>query len=230
MLGLGKGLSVKGRWHLRLAITGILIAFISSTVLDFLPSRHAVLVTDYRYEALDWLSRAAAVILIIAFLLWLKALWRVPRCGPLYVAFLTAGMFCFLFANFGSIVYAKSPVFGAQWWSALGEALLAAVKSPGATLILAAPFLLLALIAAFVARSGRIAASAAVFGGGIGALSWIYVVGYIDAQVALVERKWTASALALGSMPLKGLLLLAALYALYVILLHLTGAHRRNNL
>lgn len=197
---------------------GILLTFISSTAIDFLPSRHAVTVTDHRYELLDWLSRAAAVTLIVAFLLWLRALWRSPSRGPLFVGFIGVGMALFLFANFGAILYAKSLAFGAQWSDSLREVLLNAINAPGTTVVLAAPFLLLALIAAVVARSGRIAAGTILFIVGITVLGWIYLAGYIDSQAALAERKWTTSAFTLGFVPLKSLLLLAALYLFSLIL------------
>ena len=105
-----------------------------------------------------------------------------------------------LVGTMGSDIAARTAVAGETLEVALAEHLRS--WGVGTTLFLFAPFLGVGLISALVEKWVSARSAVLIFAGGTLPLLYFYFVGYQDAQQALLDEKWTASALAVGMLPL----------------------------
>jgi hypothetical protein len=76
-----------------------------------------------------------------------------------------------------------------------------------------APFLLLGLNSARLAKANQSAAAAVLFLIGVSILGYFYFTGHEAAQRSLLAKRWTAAALSIGFITFKSAALIAVWYA-----------------
>jgi hypothetical protein len=113
--------------------------------------------------------------------------------------YLLLAILAFLVGTLGSDLAARTSIAGATLEEALAEHLR--WRTVGGSLFLFAPFLGVGLIGAAVDKWASTRSAVLIFAGGALPLLYFYFDGYQDAQRALLEEKWTASALSVGLLP-----------------------------
>lgn len=116
-------------------------------------------------------------------------------------AYLPVAIAVFLAATIGADVIARTSIAGEAYGPAVRDHLYYAGTQPIGTLLLLAPFVAVAFISAHAERRASIRSVAILFAVSMGALLYFYVQGYLGAQQALAEKKWTAAALSIGLLP-----------------------------
>src|SRR5690348_15572165 len=118
--------------------------------------------------------------------------------GRPILTFLALAVGVFLAADVGAEILARVWVGGRPPGPAAREAFHSLAAQPVGELMLLAPFLLLAWMAASLARARTFASGLLLFGIAASALAVLYVLGHVGAEQALNSRKWTAAALSVG--------------------------------
>ena len=111
------------------------------------------------------------------------------------------GLAVFAVATFGFDVMARVRIGQQAVSEAMSEHLYYAGLEPVGTVMLFAPFGLLALICARVAARANMGGALGIFCAFALVLLLIYFRGYQDSQQAMIEHKWTAAALSVGFLP-----------------------------
>ena len=104
----------------------------------------------------------------------------------------------FLTATNGFDVLTRMSVANESFSAAVEESLHYATVQPIGTLMLAAPFFGAGLLAAELTKSANLIKGVLCFILIVIVLGWLYFYGYLSAQHALLEQKWTAAALSVG--------------------------------
>lgn len=118
-------------------------------------------------------------------------------------------------------------VAGDAFGYALRNALVVAARGLIGTMVLMAPFFVLAYLAVWVARKASVLLAAIVFVPPVAVLEWYYHWGYVAAEHALLQKKWTAAALSIGLLPFfVGVPAVAAAVVLGVFLVRFWGRDR----
>ena len=125
----------------------------------------------------------------------------------------------FVVATFGADLASTMIVNGGPASVAASEHLRFAAEQPVGSAMLLAPFLLLALICAVVARRSTMVRATMLFGVAAAALLILYYLGYDGAQRALRDEQWTAAALSVGLLPFLAvpLVVLAAIAGIVLV-------------
>ena len=173
---------------------GLLIAGVVSLITDSLSNPRA----HSQYELLQAFSVFASVLLLVAYAFWIRAEWRDPRRGTPYAIYLILSMLLFIASYTGSAAYARVVVSGETPEAAVRAAFASTLTQPLTSCHMIIPFLLLAFSAAPMSRVRAAGAGAVLFIAGGILFAWMYLSGHLDSQAALLQRKWTASALAMA--------------------------------
>jgi hypothetical protein len=132
--------------------------------------------------------------------------------------FLALGVGAFLVADVGFEVLARLWIGRNPLGQATSETLYSLATQPVGTLMLLAPFLLIAWMAASLARRRTFERGLLLFMVAAGALGVLYFVGHVEAEQALKSRRWTAAALSVGLLPFESIpVLLLALIARWLL-------------
>ena len=107
----------------------------------------------------------------------------------------------FVLATFGADLVARMSVAGDPAGLAASEHLYWAAQQPVGVVMLLAPFLIMALICATVAKRSTMMRAILLFGVIAAALLSLYDLGYHGSQLALRDEQWTAAALSVGLLP-----------------------------
>lgn len=114
-------------------------------------------------------------------------------------AYLLIALLAFMVFVTGSDLFARMTVSGEGFRQAMNEHW--ASLSVAGSVLLFAPFGGAALICGIANRRARTRSAASIFCVALAALGCFYFVGFRDAQLALLEKKWTAAALSVGLLP-----------------------------
>jgi len=125
--------------------------------------------------------------------------------GRPFSTFFALAVGAFFTANVCSEVLARLWVGGSSLGHAVSETLYYLTVQPVGTLMLIAPFFLLAWMAASLARKRTFERGLLLFGIAALALTVLYVFGHVGAEQALKHRKWTAAALSVGLLPFQSI-------------------------
>jgi hypothetical protein len=106
-----------------------------------------------------------------------------------------------LVATNGFDVAARILVTSQSLDAALAESLRSSIAQPVGTIMLAAPFLGVEVLAVELATRTTPARGGLFFVAIVAVLCWLYFSGFWSAQHALLERKSTAAALSVGMLP-----------------------------
>lgn len=101
-----------------------------------------------------------------------------------------------------SDTYARTAVATETLGGAFSTSIHYLLVQPIGTVLLLLPYLAVGIVAGFFAKGGRNLKSWWLFICGAAPIAVLYFQGYVSAQQALLEKKWTASALAVGLLPL----------------------------
>jgi hypothetical protein len=122
--------------------------------------------------------------------------------------FVIASLLCFLGATNGFEVLASVSLTEAPVFSALRESIHTSLSQPIGSLLLAAPFLCVGIVATKLAKHVGLFQAKIFFVFSVVALGALYLSGYWAAQQALLAQKWTAAALSVGLLPFQSILIL----------------------
>ncbi|MES2938513.1 MAG: hypothetical protein V4864_12585 [Pseudomonadota bacterium] len=125
--------------------------------------------------------------------------------GRPFLTFLALAVGVFMVANVGAEVLARVWVSGHPPGKAARETLHYLAAQPLGALMLVAPFLLLAWMAASLAKARTFESGLILFGIAALALTALYVLGHVAAEQAVNSRQWTAAALSVGLLPFQSI-------------------------
>lgn len=115
--------------------------------------------------------------------------------------YLPLAVIIFLAATTGSDVVARTSITGEAFNVALRDHLYWAGVQLVGTILLSAPFFVIAFVCARIEKRARSRSAALIFGLAMVTLLYFYFGGYQGAQHAVLEQKWTAAALSVGLLP-----------------------------
>jgi biotin transporter BioY len=125
-----------------------------------------------------------------------------PPARP-YAACFSLGVAFFLLATLVSDVVARTTVGSEGFGHAISQHAYYAVTGPTGTGMLLAPFLLVAWMAASLARRKTMRRGVAFLCAACSVLTIIYFVGYQDSQHYMTQGMWTAATLTIGFLVFK---------------------------
>jgi ABC-type proline/glycine betaine transport system permease subunit len=115
--------------------------------------------------------------------------------------YLALAVSAFVVATLGSDLIARTSVAGENVTEVLRELLHWNWEQFSGSLLLAAPFIAVACICALAQRRARDRSAITIFAIATITLLYFYLSGYQAYQHALLERQWTAAAMAIGLLP-----------------------------
>lgn len=115
--------------------------------------------------------------------------------------YLPVAVLVFLAATTGSDLIARTTIAGEAFPVAFREHLYWAGVQFVGTILLFAPFAIVAFVCACAERSARTRSVSLIFAIAMLALLYFYFQGHQDAQRAMLEKMWTAAALSIGLLP-----------------------------
>ena len=118
-----------------------------------------------------------------------------------WLTFAVLGILCFAISTLGFDVGARIAVARQAPFSAMSESLHYMTIEPLGTLMLLAPFVAIAGLSVWVARTSSGAIAAGFFCLFMVVIGWLYLVGHWESQEAMQRRHWTAAALSVGLLP-----------------------------
>jgi hypothetical protein len=107
----------------------------------------------------------------------------------------------FLLGTAGADLVARTSIGGETFGHALNEHVYYACVEAIGTILLLVPFIAVALVCARAEKRARTRSVGAIFALAMITLFYFYFEGYQGSQYAMLERKWTAAALAIGLLP-----------------------------
>ena len=124
------------------------------------------------------------------------------------IRYTIASLISFFAATTGFEVLASVVQTQAAVISALRESIHSSLSQPIGSLLLAAPFLVIGVVAANLAKGVGSFQAKVFFVISVVALGALYLSGYWAAQQALLAHKWTAATLSVGLLPFQSILIL----------------------
>lgn len=115
--------------------------------------------------------------------------------------YLPLALVVFLAGTTGADLVARTSIAGEPFGVALREHLYWAGLQFVGTLMLLAPFVAAAFVCARAGKQARTRTVAPIFTAAMLTLLYFYFQGHQGAQLALLQEKWTASALSVGMLP-----------------------------
>lgn len=132
--------------------------------------------------------------------------------------YLAIAAIVFLASTTGSDVVAAMSIAGEPLAGALREDLYWARVEFGGTLLLLAPFVVVACVCGLVEKHARTRSALFIFASAMLALLYFYFRGYQAAQYAALQKMWTAATLSVGLLPFTvGVLVVFAVMAAGVL-------------
>jgi hypothetical protein len=128
-----------------------------------------------------------------------------------YVVYLTVSVVLFVLANVGLGALSRMTIGGESYDYALSRYIYYAREQLLGTMLLLSPFLLLGCMAAGFSIKRSVVHGSTVLVVGAVLLLVLYYKGYMDSEIAIKNRHWTAAALSVGLLPFQGLGVLALL-------------------
>jgi hypothetical protein len=128
-----------------------------------------------------------------------------------YVVYLTVSVVLFVLANVGLGALSRMTIGGVSYDYALSRYIYYAREHLLGTMLLLSPFLLLGCMAAGFSIKRSVVHGSTVLVVGAVLLLVLYYKGYMDSEIAIKNRHWTAAALSVGLLPFQGLGVLALL-------------------
>ena len=139
-----------------------------------------------------------------------------PPARP-YVVCFSLGLAFFLLSTLVSDVIARTTVGSDDLGHAISQHVYYAATQPFGTGLLLAPFLLMAWMAASLARRKSMRRGVIFLCAACSVLTLVYFLGYQDSQHYMAQRMWTAATLAIGFLVFKSIpVLIVALVAFLV--------------
>jgi hypothetical protein len=124
---------------------------------------------------------------------------------------------------------AQAMVHGKPAFSALVEGVRFVIDAPTLAILLLLPFLGLGWAAGSMVRPAGLSAAGTVFGAGLLLFGFLFLSSQMDAVALMKDRKWTAASIAIGSLPLKALLVLGLCLILRWLGLRKVRAHNEKH-
>jgi len=118
-----------------------------------------------------------------------------------FKVYLPVAAIVLLVATTGADVVAAMSIAGEPLATAMREDLYWARVEFAGTLLLLAPFVVVARVCGLVEKYARTRSAAFIFAGAMLALLYFYFQGYQSAQHAAIQQMWTAAALSVGLLP-----------------------------
>lgn len=115
--------------------------------------------------------------------------------------YLPLAVLMFLAATTGADLIARTSIAGQPLSAALREHLYYTGVQFVGTMLLLAPFVAVAVACTRAERKARGRSAFLIFAIAMVTLLYFYFQGHQDAQVALLDKKWTAAALSVGLLP-----------------------------
>lgn len=138
----------------------------------------------------------------------------------------TVSLLCFLASSIGFEVLASVVLTTTPVPTAIRESVFYFIAEPVGSLLLSLPFFAIGLASVVLEKTVGSRQARAVFVCFMLALGALYLSGYWAAQEALLQHKWTAASLAVGSLPLKSLVVLVVVAVVAGLLLWKTERAR----
>lgn len=123
----------------------------------------------------------------------------------LHVVFGIVGVLSFLVATNGFEILASVLVARTPLHSALRESVTYSIAQPVSTFLLALPFLIASALGAEMVRAFTLLKVSLLLSVVFGLLGWLYFSAYWNAQLSILEHRWTSSALSIGLLPFKSI-------------------------
>jgi hypothetical protein len=118
-----------------------------------------------------------------------------------WVLYLAVAVVLFVVATVGFGMHSRMVIGGESYDHALSRHMYYAREQLLGTMLLLLPFLVLGSIAAGFSIKRSVAHGATVFVVGATFLLVLYYKGYMDSEIAIKQRHWTAAALSVGLLP-----------------------------
>lgn len=118
-----------------------------------------------------------------------------------FKVYLPIAAIVFLVAKTGADVVAAMSIAGEPFGTAIREDLYWTRVEFAGTLLLLAPFVVVACVCGLVEKHARTRSAALIFTGAMLALLYFYFQGYQSAQHSALQKMWTAAALSVGLLP-----------------------------
>lgn len=125
-----------------------------------------------------------------------------------------AALVAYLIADYFFEIIARVVVGNDSLLHATTETAYYAAVQPVGTLMLLAPFAALGLVASSIANRKSNRAGIVVLSVGILVLGFMYLIGHIDSERFMAEKKWTAATLSVGLLPYKTIFVVFVLLVL----------------
>jgi len=135
-----------------------------------------------------------------------------------YAVCFSLGLAFFLVSTLLSDVIARTTIGGEGVGRAISQHLYYATTQPIGTGLLLVPFLLVAWMAASLARRKTMRRGLVLLCVYLSVLALIYFVGYQDSQQYMARRMWTAATLAIGFLILKSIPVVVVALIAFLIL------------
>jgi hypothetical protein len=136
-----------------------------------------------------------------------------------YAVCFSLGLAFFLVSTLLSDVVARTTIGGEGVGHAISKHVYFAAIQPFGTALLLAPFLLIAWMAASLARRKTMKRGLVFLCSAASVLAFVYFLGYQDSQHYMVQRMWTAATLAIGFLIFKSIpVVVVALIAFLIML------------
>ena len=129
-----------------------------------------------------------------------------------YLLFSCLAASTFVVADIGFAIYASLTIGQKSFGAAVSEMLHYSAMQPIGILFLFSPFALLGWMTAALAVRRSLGLALLWFGVGAAILGLMYFWGFIEAEQALQDQKWTASALSVGLLPFRSVPVLVVIW------------------
>jgi hypothetical protein len=128
-----------------------------------------------------------------------------------WVLYLAVAVVLFVVATVGFGMHSRMVIGGESFDHALSGHMYYAREQLLGTMLLLLPFLVLGCIAAGCTIKRSVVYGATVFVVGATLLLVLYYKGYMDSEIAMKQRHWTAAALSVGLLPFQSFAVLVLL-------------------
>jgi hypothetical protein len=118
-----------------------------------------------------------------------------------YICFFVLALIAAVISIIGFDVFARMQLRFEPFQHAINKSLYYSRLQIIGTIMLIAPFIAVGLYAAVTAKKGNSERAWYLLAGGLIPLIALYLNGYLDASECIMQKKWTASALAVGLLP-----------------------------
>ena len=140
--------------------------------------------------------------------------------------FLILAFLVFLFSTTFADVFARINIGGEAFGAALSESLYWSAVQWIGTAMLFAPFVVVAMLAASVARKARLVFGVLFLALFLAILFSMFFAGHQASQAYMIEKMWTAATLSVGLLPFRSVPLIAIGFLLRWLIIQLFSEDR----